>query len=81
MLQTDRETKVREEILKWISVSDTEKQHNIIRRPRVADTGLWLLNTKTFVRWRDSEESPNVLWCRGIQGSGKSVLTWVNIRP
>lgn len=77
MLQTERQIQDREKVLKWISNFEYEKKHHAIRTPRVEETGDWLLKTHQFQRWRDEVESDNVLWCHGIQGSGKSVLTSV----
>lgn len=77
MLQDDRKAQEREKILDWISTFENEGKHNAIRMPRVAETGEWLTDTQEFMNWRNGVESPSVLWCHGIQGSGKSVMTFV----
>lgn len=77
MLQDDRAVRSREKILNWISTFEHERKHHGIRMPRVKGTGEWLLNSNELQRWRDDLHAPNVLWCHGIQGSGKSVLTCV----
>lgn len=75
ILQKYPKIQEREKILDWISNSDSESKHNAIRMPRVEGTGEWLTETKEFKAWRISVESPSVLWCHGIQGAGKSILT------
>ncbi|CAD6591949.1 MAG: hypothetical protein ASARMPREDX12_005515 [Alectoria sarmentosa] len=75
ILQNDHKIQEREKILDWISTADNESKHNAIRMPRVAGTGEWLTDTEEFKTWRMSVESPSMLWCHGIQGSGKSVMT------
>ena len=76
-LKDDRASEERERILNWISTFKHEQKHYAIRMPRIAGTGEWLIQENEFQRWRD-EPKPvnNVLWCHGIQGSGKSVLTY-----
>jgi hypothetical protein len=69
------ESKLRDDVLKWISDEDYGQKHNTIRLPRVHGTGRWLLETGEYLTWRDGDYFPNLLWCHGIQGSGKSVLT------
>ena len=70
-----RVAKEREKVLNWISTIKHEQKHHDVRMPRVDGTGEWLLQEKEFQRWRDEPRtSNNVLWCHGIQGSGKSVL-------
>lgn len=77
MLRSDRKAQEREKILDWISTFGNESKHNAIRMPRVAETGEWLTDTEEFMTWRNGMKSPSVLWCHGIQGSGKSVMTFV----
>jgi hypothetical protein len=77
ILQKNQEAKLREDVLSWISTSDYLRKHHTVRLPRVDGTGGWLLQHPKYVAWRDDESSSNVLWCHGIQGSGKSILTYV----
>ncbi|KAF7300631.1 Ankyrin repeat protein [Mycena chlorophos] len=44
-----------------------------IFKTRHKDTGNWLLEHSTFLEWKSG--SPQVLWCSGIPGSGKTVLS------
>lgn len=76
-LQDDRSERIRERVLSWISKIDHNQKHNSVRQPRVTGTGGWLLEQSEFLKWQDGSSVSNVLWCHGIQGSGKSVLTYV----
>ncbi|KAL8715136.1 MAG: hypothetical protein Q9220_001093 [cf. Caloplaca sp. 1 TL-2023] len=70
-----REATERTDILEWISKAKTEQKHHDVSLPRVEGTGDWLLQEPEFNRWQKQRSSNgNVLWCYGIQGSGKSVL-------
>ncbi|KAL8897576.1 MAG: hypothetical protein Q9207_007148 [Kuettlingeria erythrocarpa] len=65
----------RREVLEWVSKVKHEDKHQEIRLPRLDGTGQWLLEDTTFQDWRvQSSKPPNVLWCHGIPGSGKSIL-------
>lgn len=65
----------REQVLEWLSTFKHEEKHHDIRMPRMKGTGEWLLNEGAFRTWRDNSKSrDSILWCHGIQGSGKSVL-------
>ncbi|KFY45951.1 hypothetical protein V495_02719 [Pseudogymnoascus sp. VKM F-4514 (FW-929)] len=79
LLQDDHNAKKRDDILNWISKSEHDQKHQAVRLPRVKGTGGWLLERKEYVRWRDEAASPSILWCHGIQGSGKTVLTSIVI--
>ena len=72
VVRTSDVSRERESILKWLSNAKPSQKHHDVRLPRVAGTGGWLLEESTFKKWRDAEE--NLLWCYGIQGSGKSIL-------
>ncbi|KAL8686613.1 MAG: hypothetical protein Q9224_005392 [Gallowayella concinna] len=67
----DRERKT---ILDWISNAKPDQKHHDVRLPRVEGTGAWLLEEPLFKAWRDNSDGEDVLWCHGIQGSGKSIL-------
>ncbi|KAL9637688.1 MAG: hypothetical protein Q9164_002040 [Protoblastenia rupestris] len=76
LFKSSRAAEGREQILEWISAVKHEQKHHDMRRPRVDGTGEWLLQERIFQDWRDGPKSRhNVLWCQGIQGSGKSVIT------
>lgn len=76
-LQDQSSARMRERVVSWISDFDYGQKHFSVRQPRVEGTGSWLWEQPDFVEWRDGTASSNVLWCHGIQGSGKSVLTYV----
>lgn len=80
VLQDDRNAKTREHILNWISKLEHDQKHHTVRSPRVEGTGRWLLEQLEYVQWRDDVSASNVLWCHGVQGSGKTVLTYVITR-
>lgn len=67
-----RAAEEREKILYWVSAVEPEQKHHDVRIQRMDGTGEWLLQDTRYQRWRDEPRSSgNVLWCRGIQGSGK----------
>ncbi|TGO07453.1 hypothetical protein BTUL_0275g00150 [Botrytis tulipae] len=41
---------------------------------RYQGTGLWLLKTDAFQKWFKGD-GPSILWCPGIPGAGKTVMT------
>lgn len=66
----------REKILEWLSNIKHDQKHHDIRLRRVENTGGWLIEEKKFQYWRDATQPRNnFLWCHGIQGSGKTILT------
>ncbi|KAL9042346.1 MAG: hypothetical protein Q9214_003810 [Letrouitia sp. 1 TL-2023] len=66
----------REKILEWLSKIKHDQKHHDIRLRRVENTGGWLIEEKKFQYWRDgTQPENNFLWCHGIQGSGKTILT------
>ena len=73
-LERSRASEERSKILDWISTLKHQQKHHDICRPRVKGTGDWLLQEVDFTIWMDAGERDNVLWCQGIQGSGKTIL-------
>lgn len=67
--QTDEE---RECIQLFRQSNPYENQKNRTPR-RVLETGLWFLENKKFLDWRENE-GPDLLWLSAKPGSGKSVL-------
>jgi hypothetical protein len=76
MIQDACNTRKKYEILNWISKQSYIQRHHAIRCARAEGTGGWLLEQEEYRRWRDDVSSSNGLWCHGIQGSGKTVLTY-----
>ena len=46
--------------------------HSGIASRRAAGTGVWLLRNPVFREWEEAYRA--ILWCRGIPGSGKTIL-------
>ncbi|KAF5630756.1 purine and uridine phosphorylase [Fusarium tjaetaba] len=70
-------TQQHKELLEWLTLADYSlfQCDNIGRRQ--PGTGQWLLNSPEFCNWRDS---PNqTLFCPGIPGAGKTILTSIVI--
>jgi hypothetical protein len=63
------------DILRWLTPSKPEETHLRIRESRLPGTGQWLLENPEFMAWRDREEVSSVLWCHGIPGAGKTVIS------
>lgn len=72
--QDDRElNKESLAILNWLTPIDhTSQQHGFITK-RQADTGQWLLDSPVFIEWVNSDSQK--LFCPGIPGAGKTILT------
>ena len=77
IVEADKKAKVRAELLDWISILDYSHKHNITRSNRVQGTGSWFLEHQEYGEWRRGLSKTNILWCPGIQGSGKTFLTSV----
>lgn len=65
----------REDLLDWLSVLDVQAQHDKIQGARTRNTGSWFLLDEAFLRWRDASAESHLLWCHGLPGSGKTVLS------
>ncbi|KAK4087020.1 hypothetical protein Purlil1_8539 [Purpureocillium lilacinum] len=68
----------RGEILRWISAEPYRQHHEQAKSEVLEGTGKWLLQNRTFLRWKN-ESASSILWLRGIPGSGKSKLTSIVI--
>jgi nucleoside phosphorylase len=71
---TNSGLKRRKEILDWIAPPEQEQRHSFVTGSRVHGTGRWLLDHPIYTEWRDNLTKSNVLWCYGMEGSGKTVL-------
>ncbi|KAI0430525.1 hypothetical protein F5Y09DRAFT_307452 [Xylaria sp. FL1042] len=69
--------KKREKILNWITSSSYADQQNYYFRQRQAGTGQWFLDSPEFKTW--VETRMRTLFCPGIPGAGKTILTSVVI--
>ena len=76
-IQDDLFERKREKVLTWISKFDHDQKHRILQSSRVEDTGGWLLRRQEYTKWQHDISTPNILWCHGDQGTGKTVLAYV----
>jgi NACHT domain len=65
------------EILDWLTPIDYGPQQSDFISRRQEGTGLWLLNSSEFQGWLN--QSKQTLFCPGIPGAGKTILTSVVI--
>lgn len=68
--QDDQE---RNDILFWLSSIDLSVQQSEAFQAHQEGTGTWLLGTMDFYKWINEEEER--LYCPGIPGAGKTVLS------
>lgn len=60
-------------ILNWLTPVDMSTQQKDLINRRHEGTGLWLLDSKVFNGWID--RSKQILYCPGMPGAGKTVIT------
>lgn len=65
--------KLSEALSVWLSAPDPSSNLAAARDKRQRDTGIWLLESPTFVNWKTGHCS--FLWLYGKPGSGKTVLS------
>ncbi|OBT43608.1 hypothetical protein VE00_07037 [Pseudogymnoascus sp. WSF 3629] len=76
-LNQRQEDHEREKILSWLSpVSPSARQSEVFNSHQDG-TGMWLLKTERFQQWVGGEEQ--ILFCPGIPGAGKTVLSSIII--
>jgi hypothetical protein len=72
-----QENQESEEVLDWITpINYAPQQHDFINR-RQAGTGQWLPDSPEFQEWVNTKQ--RTLWCPGIPGAGKTILTAIVI--
>lgn len=64
--------KERKKVLKSSGKVDPRSIHDMNRKLRSPDTGLWLTESQDFKQWLETKNAK--LWYYGIPGAGKSVL-------
>lgn len=64
-------------ILRWLTPIDYAPQQNDFISRRQTGTGQWLLDSTEFQSWLTTEKQ--TLFCPGIPGSGKTILTSIVI--
>jgi Cdc6-like AAA superfamily ATPase len=57
----------------WLSPPDPSTNYNKALRQRQEGTGLWLLQSSQFQKWKTERRS--FLWLHGIPGCGKTILS------
>lgn len=62
-------------ILNWLTKSDQSAEHNDYIRRKQEGTCLWLIESKEFQEWRDDLGGKSTLFCQGIPGAGKTIMT------
>lgn len=65
----------KQDLLDWLSVLNIQAQHDKIQGARTQNTGSWFLQDEIFLRWRGDRADSHLLWCHGLPGSGKTVLS------
>lgn len=65
------------EILNWLTMIDYGPQQSDYIKRRQAGTGQWLLNSVEYQAWLKT--SKETLFCPGIPGAGKTILTSIVI--
>src|SRR5947207_1123004 len=60
-------------ILNWVTLIDYAPQQSDFISRRQAGTGQWLLDSAEFQTWLNTDKQ--TLFCSGIPGSGKRILT------
>jgi Cdc6-like AAA superfamily ATPase len=72
-LVQSQEDQSRQTILDWITPIDYALQQSDFISRRQAGTGQWLLNSAEFKAWVETDK--RTLFCLGIPGAGKTILT------
>ncbi|KAF2659374.1 hypothetical protein K491DRAFT_622918, partial [Lophiostoma macrostomum CBS 122681] len=65
------------DILSWLHPHDYAPQQSDYFEKRQSGTGKWLLHSGEFIHWRD--HSNETLYCPGIPGAGKTIMTSIVI--
>ncbi|KAH6603497.1 ankyrin repeat [Trichoderma cornu-damae] len=65
------------EVLDWITKVEYGPQHSDLLRRRQPGTGRWLLDSAEYNAWLATEKQ--TLFCPGIPGAGKTILTSIVI--
>ena len=77
-MRREQEDSQRQTILDWITPIDyAPQQHDFITR-RQEETGQWLLDSADFQAWLETDKQ--TLFCPGIPGAGKTILTSIVVK-
>jgi len=66
-------SQIEKNILQWLTPTEYHSQQHDFSRERQPGTGQWFVNSKEFQSWLQA--SNHTLFCHGIPGSGKTILT------
>ncbi|TVY81967.1 Ankyrin-1 [Lachnellula suecica] len=72
------EREERQTILDWLTPTDYAPQQNDFIARRQAGTGQWLLDSEEFHHWVEGDA--RILFCPGIPGAGKTMLTSIVVQ-
>ncbi|KAH7190174.1 hypothetical protein DER44DRAFT_903943 [Fusarium oxysporum] len=64
-------------VLNWLTPIDYAPQHNDFISRRQPGTGQWLLDSAEFQEWLETDKQ--TLFCPGIPGAGKTIITAIVI--
>lgn len=80
LMEQSSQDETRRKLLEWISTTKHDQKHSTVRKNRAENTGSWLIQREEYLQWRDDTSSSSILWCPGIQGSGKTTIVygWTN---
>src|SRR4051794_39963409 len=67
----------RQKILDWLTPIDYGPQQSDYLKRRQPETGQWLLDSAEYQAWQKADKQ--TLFCPGIPGAGKTVLTSIII--
>ncbi|KAK4212166.1 hypothetical protein QBC37DRAFT_389070 [Rhypophila decipiens] len=78
-LNEREDDKTRSEILNWLTPTEyATQQHDFINRKQEG-TGRWLLDSTEYQTWIDPTSDQRTLFCPGMPGAGKTILTAIVI--
>lgn len=69
----------RQEILAWLSPTVDDSSFESIITNRAQGTGSWLLESSEFMEWVEIDGTARTLYCPGIPGAGKTVMSAIVI--
>jgi Cdc6-like AAA superfamily ATPase len=72
-----QEDKEQQAILDWLTTANYAAQQHDFLKKRQPGTGQWLLESANFQQWIETKEL--TLFCTGIPGAGKTILTSIVI--
>ncbi|POR33893.1 Uncharacterized protein TPAR_05909 [Tolypocladium paradoxum] len=72
-----QDSREKEEVLNWVTTVDYGTQQSDYLRLRQPGTGQWLLDSPQYKLWLEADGQ--TLFCQGIPGAGKTLLTSIAI--